>query len=95
MVELVQSGRLVDFILLLVALEAFAFLILYRYLPQAPRLIGAHPAQLWPTLLSGALLMVAVRFALMDAAWALIASTLAAAGIAHIIDIALRFRAAR
>jgi hypothetical protein len=49
---------------------------------------------LWPTLLSGALLMVAVRLALTDAPLTWTASVLAAAGIAHVVDIALRFRRA-
>lgn len=94
MAEFLQSGAMIDAILVLVALEAFAFLVLFRFVPNAPRLFALHPAVLWPTLLSGALLMVAVRMALTDAPWTWIASVLAAAGIAHVVDIALRFRRA-
>ncbi len=94
MAAFLQSGAMIDAILVLVALEALAFLVLYRYVPNAPRLFAPHLAVLWPTLLSGALLMLAVRFALTDAPWTWVASVLAAAGAAHIVDIALRFRRA-
>jgi hypothetical protein len=92
MADFLQSGAMIDAILVLVALEALAFLVLYRFLPNAPRLFEPHLAVLWPTLLSGALLMVAVRLALTDAPWTWIATVLSAAGIAHVVDIALRFR---
>ncbi|MFN3170101.1 MAG: hypothetical protein ACE37E_05335 [Hyphomicrobiales bacterium] len=92
MAEFLQSGAMIDAILVLVALEALVFLILYRFVPNAPRLFVPHLAVLWPTLLSGALLMFAVRLALTDALWTLTATVLTAAGIAHVVDIALRFR---
>jgi hypothetical protein len=94
MAEFLQSGAMIDAILGLVALEALAFLILYRFVPNAPRLFAQHPAVLWPTLLSGALLMLTVRLALTDASWTWIAGMLAAAGLSHVVDIALRFRRA-
>ncbi|CAN0578385.1 unnamed protein product [Ectocarpus sp. 12 AP-2014] len=92
MAELVQSGALIDAILVLVALEALAFLLLYKLVPTAPRLFAPHLAVLWPTLLSGALLMLAVRLSLTDAPWTWTATVLAAAGLSHVVDIALRFR---
>jgi len=92
MADLVQSGRLVDAILVLVALEALIFAVLYRFVPAAPRLSRPHMAVLWPTLLSGALLMLAVRLALTDAPWIWVAGVLAASGLSHVVDIALRFR---
>lgn len=92
MAEFLQSGAMIDAILVLVALEAIAFLVLFRFVPNAPRLFAPHLAVLWPTLLSGALLMVAVRMALTDAPWTWIAGMLAAAGLSHVVDIALRFR---
>lgn len=87
-----QSGALIDAILVLVALEALVFLVLYKLAPTAPRLFTPHLAVLWPTLLSGALLMLAVRFSLTDAPWTWVAGVLAAAGLSHVVDIALRFR---
>lgn len=92
MAELLQSGALIDAILVLVALEALAFLVLYKLVPTAPRLFAPHLATLWPTLLSGALLMLAVRLAITDAPWTWIASVLAVAGLSHVVDIMLRFR---
>lgn len=86
MVELLQSGRLVDFIILLVALEVLAFLVLPRFFPGLPRL-----SRIWPTLLSGACLMVALRFALGDAPALWILAALLASLIAHSIDITGRF----
>lgn len=92
MEDLVQSGALIDAILVLVALEALVFAVLYKHLPAAPQLGRRHLAMLWPTLLSGALLMLAVRLALTDAPWTWVAGLLAAAGLSHVVDIALRFR---
>jgi len=92
MADFVQSGALIDAILVLVALEALAFLVLYKLVPTAPRLFAPHLATLWPTLLSGALLMLAVRLSITDAPWTWIASVLAAAGLSHVVDIMLRFR---
>lgn len=92
MEQLLRSGALIDAILVLVALEALAFLVLYKLVPTAPRLFAPHLATLWPTLLSGALLMLAVRLAITDAPWTWIASVLAAAGLSHVVDIMLRFR---
>ena len=93
MEELVLSGRLIDIILVLVALEAVVFLVLYRLLSAAPRLARPHRAVLWPTLLSGALLMLAVRLAVTQVPWTLLVTVLAGAGLAHMLDLALRFRA--
>ncbi|WP_375574093.1 hypothetical protein ABWH92_09125 [Ahrensia marina] len=92
MAEFLESGALIDAILVLVALEALAFLVLYRRVSTAPRLFAPHLAVLWPTLLSGALLMLAVRLAITDAHPMWVASVLAAAGLSHVVDIMLRFR---
>lgn len=95
MAELVQSGHLIDAILALVALEVLLFGVLHRFVVGAPRLLAPHRSALWPTLLSGALLMLAVKLALTDAPWTFVSTTLAAAGLAHVVDIALRFRLGR
>lgn len=87
MAELLQSGALIDAILVLVALEALLLLVLPRLLRSAPRF-----NTLWPTFLSGVALMVAVRFALTDAPWTWVAGALLAALVAHLTDLAGRFR---
>lgn len=87
MVELLQSGRLIDFILVLVALEVLAFAVLPRFVRGMPGL-----SKLWPTLLSGVCLMVAVRLALTDAPALWIMGALLASLIAHVTDIASRVR---
>lgn len=92
MEQFLQSGALIDAILVLVALETLIFLVLYKRVPTAPRLVAPHLAVLWPTLLSGALLMLAVRLSLTDAPWTWVAGVLATAGLSHVVDIALRFR---
>lgn len=87
MAELLQSGRLIDLILLFVALEVLALLILPRFFSGMPRF-----SKLWPTLLSGACLMVALRFALTDAPASWIMAALLASLIAHVTDVVSRFR---
>ena len=83
---------MIDAILLLVAVEVLVFWLLPRFRLRAPRLHVAHCAYLWPTLLSGALLMLAVRLALTDADWRVLGGVLASAGLAHAVDIGLRVR---
>jgi hypothetical protein len=84
---LFESGRIVDLILLLVALEA-TLLAFYRHLTgRGPRLI-----ELAPTLLSGALLLLTVRAAIADAGWVWLAAPVTLALLAHLWDIKRRWR---
>jgi len=71
---------LVDLILLLVLVEAVYLYSRYR------RGLTAPPVVWLPNLLSGALLMLALRFALTDAAWHWIVLCLSASGIAHLLE---------
>jgi hypothetical protein len=86
MQHFVLSGRIVDIVLLLLALEALA-VIAWRQRARrntlAPELLG------W--LLSGAFLLLALRAALTDAWWGWIALFLAAAGVAHAVELARRW----
>ncbi|MDX2264170.1 MAG: hypothetical protein NW215_04295 [Hyphomicrobiales bacterium] len=86
MEELFESGRIIDIILGLVALEAAAL----AFLPLRVRL-----SEVWLNLVSGACLMLALRAALTQAGWEWIAMWLAAALVAHAADlIRLRRRSA-
>ncbi len=79
MADLFASGRIVDAILLLTALEAGALLLLRR-------------RDLLATLLAGAALLAALRLALAGAEWTWVALALLAALIAHLFDLARRWR---
>ena len=87
MAELFATGRIVDLILGLVTLEAVG-LLLYR------RRTGRRPSagDLLPNLLSGACLLLAVRFALVGAEWWAVAAALLAALGAHGLDLRQRWR---
>lgn len=87
MAELFASGRIIDVILALVALEALALLAW-----RVRRGRGPSVAMLLSNLASGAALMVAVRAALTDAHWTIIASCLLAALGAHLTEMCFRFR---
>ena len=82
----IRSGRIIDAILLLLALE-FALLLAYR------RRTGRGPAglELVAMLAAGACLLLAGRSALHGGSWRAIAAWLAAAGVAHLCDLARRF----
>jgi len=82
-----ESGRIIDLILVLVAAE---FILLAAWL----RLRGAM--SLWDVaglIAPGVMLMLAVRSALVDAAYAKTAALLGAAFVFHLLDLARRRRA--
>ena len=81
MSTLFASGRIIDLILALVALEAVG-LVLYRR--QTGR--GLQVPAIVLGLLPGVLLLVAVRAALRGARWEWIALLLALACVAHLVD---------
>lgn len=87
MAELFASGRLVDLILILVAIESAGLLIYWRSRRQ-----GVSPGDLLPNLFAGAFLLLALRLSLGGAGWELCCASLAAAGIAHLVDVARRWR---
>lgn len=84
-----MSGRIVDLILALVAIEALALLAWRRWTGRGP-----STAPLLANLLSGAALMVALRAALTDAHWTTIAACLSVALICHLADLVPRLREA-
>jgi hypothetical protein len=85
--DLFATGRIVDLILLMVIVEA-AVIGLYRRWRGGPPWSG-----LLANLLAGAALLGAVRFALSGAEWHWIAALLGAALLAHVVDLASRWRA--
>lgn len=82
MQDLLASGRLIDIILVGVAVEALALHLLHRRWGVGPGL-----GRLAANLLAGACLMVAVRLALTDADWTLVAAALLGALAAHLADL--------
>jgi hypothetical protein len=87
MAELFASGRLVDLILVIVAIEAAVLVI---YWQSSAR--GVAPGDLLPSLCAGAFLLLALRLSLSGAAWELCCGSLAAAGLAHLVDLNQRWR---
>jgi hypothetical protein len=85
--QLFASGRVVDFILLIMLAEYLALRLL---LPRADlRGVALY-------LLSGAFLLLALRIALSGGGWPWIGGCLAAAGAWHVLDLRRRFaRASR
>jgi hypothetical protein len=85
-----ESGRIIDVILLIVAIEAVVVVILRH------RLAGLFDMRgFFVSLVSGVCLMVALRGALTGAPWTFIAPFLVASLIAHLIDVAQRWRGGR
>jgi hypothetical protein len=86
MADLFASGRLIDLILIVVVLEAGLLSLLWRYARR-----GIAPADLLPNLCAGAFLLLALRATLAGAGWMVASGCLAAAGLAHLIDIYRRW----
>jgi len=87
MQQLVASGRIVDLILVLVAVEV----VVLGYI-RARRGSGIEWRALLPNLLAGAALLLALRAAITGAAWPWIAVWLAVAGLAHVADLRTRWK---
>jgi hypothetical protein len=88
MTELIASGRLIDLILALMLAEA---VVLYAHRRHTGR--GLPASGIVVNLAAGASLMLAVRAALTDAAPGWIAACLAVSLLAHLGDLAIRWRA--
>jgi hypothetical protein len=84
--ELFQSGRVVDLILLLMLVELLA-LAAWR----ASGRVAPAVADVLPYLLSGAALLLALRVALTDGPWPLVALALLFAFAAHLYDLYRRW----
>jgi hypothetical protein len=87
MAELFASGRLVDLVLIIVAIEAVCLVLYWRFTAR-----GVSPGDLLPNLFAGAFLLLALRFSLGGAGWQLCCGSLAAAGLAHLVDLGRRWR---
>lgn len=87
MADWFASGRIVDVIVALVAVEALVLVAVRLRFGRGPS-TGA----LLSNLASGAALMLAVRAALTGADWPIVAAWLLAALIAHLTEMMIRFR---
>lgn len=87
MSALFASGRIVDAILLLTALEAAGLLWLHHRAGA-----GVAPADLLPNLLAGASLLLALRAGLAGAWFGWVAAALLAALVFHLADLRRRWR---
>ena len=88
MAEWFASGHLVDAILLLVVGEVVVLTWLWQRTQR-----GVAPVDLIPNVLAGAFLLLTLRLALGNAGWIYCGASLAAAGLAHVIDLRRRWRA--
>ncbi|MFD1303867.1 hypothetical protein ACFQ4G_20075 [Methylobacterium marchantiae] len=87
MADLFASGRIIDLILALVALETLGLVAWHVHTGR-----GAALRPLLCTLVSGAALMLAVRTALTGAPWIATACCLAVSLLAHLGDLFIRLR---
>ena len=87
MAELFASGRIIDLILGLVVIEAAALALWRRRFGTGPA-----PGRLAANLASGCFLLLAVRAALVDAAWEWVALALLGSLLAHLADLYCRQR---
>jgi hypothetical protein len=87
MQTLFESGRIIDLILLLVALECAGLVLLRARTGRGPAL-----RDLLPTLLAGAFLLVAMRATLSGAGVPWIGASLLAALCAHVTDLSRRWK---
>jgi hypothetical protein len=85
--ELYRSGRIIDLIALCIVLEALLLAWWWR-----SRGAGLPPREFLGAMLAGALLLFAVRSALVGAPWLQTAAWLGAALLGHVADLALRWR---
>lgn len=84
------SGRIVDAIVVFMALEASILIVLGRRRRHGPR-----PLEVFAALMPGLFLLLALRVALRAGSWREIAATLALALAAHLFDLSRRWGAAR
>jgi hypothetical protein len=82
---LFETGRVADFLLVLLVVEAVAILFWHRLTGRGPSLRRA-----WPFLLAGACLLLAWRTAAGGLPWPVPAAFLAGAGAAHAVDLLRR-----
>lgn len=84
----IASGRVLDLILLGMALEGASLTLLFR-----TRGKGVPPGALWPNLLSGMCLLLAMRAGLAEAWWGWVSLPLLGALAFHVADLRRLWRA--
>ena len=87
MTSFVDSGRIIDLILALTVLESIVLVLLHR-----ARRRGVDPRDVGANLLSGCLLLLAMRAYVSAVWWGWIALCLMLAGVAHSVDLVRRWR---
>ena len=87
MTFILSSPHLADLVLAVFAIEAVVIAWLWRAKQR-----GLSPAQFWPTAMAGVMLVIALRFALAGVQWPWIGLCLAGAGLAHAVDVWMRWR---
>ena len=88
MASFFASGRIVDLVLAMVALETLALVALHRFTGRGP-----SPAAVIVTALSGVFLMLALRAALTGQDWTAVSLPLIGAFAAHLVDLRMRWPA--
>jgi pheromone shutdown protein TraB len=88
--ELFSSGRVVDIALAALAIEAAVLVVIHRRRGR-----GLSWQALWPNLLAGAGLLLALRGALTGAHWSGVALALLVAVVANLLDLRARARRGR
>jgi len=86
MSDLFADGTIVDLILAFLVVEAIAVVGYWRW-----RRRGVAPADFLPGMISGALMMLALRAVLGGAGWIWPTLCLLAAGAAHLVDLLRRW----
>jgi hypothetical protein len=87
MQDLFASGRIVDLILLLMVVEAAMLVLHHRRTGR-----GLPARQVFTVLLAGGFLMLALRASLTGASWSSVALFLGLGLVAHLADLAGRWR---
>ena len=87
MSELFASGTVVDAVLIFLLVEAIAVIGYWMW-----RKRGIAPADFLPGMISGALMLLALRAVLAGAGWMVPTLCLMAAGGAHLVDVLRRWR---
>ena len=83
------SGRIVDVVIAITIIEGIALAIYYRRTGN-----GVAPRHFVLNMAAGLCLMMALRFALTDAGWMMVALCLSASGIIHTLDLVSRWQRA-
>jgi len=87
MAEMFAAGTIVDLVLAFLLIEAIAVIGYWRW-----RKRGLAPADFLPGMISGALMLLALRAVLAGAGWLVPTLCLLAAGLAHLVDVIWRWR---